>query len=480
MLQSHRRSYGEVVRFESLEPRKLLSASLPNQPLFDLAAHDASQLTPLIVAGDPNGTPADSPALRVDPNTVSSPFAGVGSVYMETSRGGYIGSAAAISPTHILTAGHNVDIDSNGVVDVATNAFRFILNAGGSFTDQIFAKAIYLHPDYTGFANPVVNDDIAVIELERPLPAGTPIYSLYETPFTQVEDITMVGYGTAGDAVNGYYINPEFDVKRVGWQQADAVEYDDEGSGSAEVFEFDMDGGGYNRFGGGSLGNNVESHIGGGDSGGPSFVTNADGSYSIFGVNTYSYGYTGTAAPKFGSAGGGMVVSAYSSWINGILGGGTGGGGGGGGGDTNAAPVANDDSATANKRGRASLNVLANDTDPDGDALSVTTFTQPANGSVTMTTSGDVSYRANSGFSGVDTFTYEVSDGVLTGTATVSITVGGSGGGSGGGGKGPKGSRLAPVEFGPRQSLFAEGSTLTPLFTDSLDADDRDAVEFDA
>ncbi len=33
-----------------------------------------------IVAGDPLGSPADSPAARVDPNTTSSPFAGVGSI----------------------------------------------------------------------------------------------------------------------------------------------------------------------------------------------------------------------------------------------------------------------------------------------------------------------------------------------------------------------------------------------------------------
>ena len=423
---------------QTLEPRLLLSGA--NGGIEQFAGYDFGQPTAIIAAGDPNGTPSDSPANHVDPNTTTSPYAGVGSVYMQTSRGGYIGSAAAISPTHILTAGHNVDMDSNGQVDVATGNFSFFLNYGGDLTHRIYAKTIHLHPDYTGFSNPTVNDDIAVIELSEPLPAGVPYYPLFTDNFVGGTEITMVGYGTSGDAVNGYYINPEFDVKRVGWQNADVSYADDEGAGLPEVFRFDMDGAGYNFMGGGSLGNDVESHIGGGDSGGPSFVIDAAGELAIFGVNTFSFGYY-QAAPKFGSGGGGMIVSAYSDWIGGILGtdaGGGGGGGGsdgGGGGTTNAAPVANDDAATANRKGRASFNVLANDVDPDGDALFIENFTQPANGTISVASDGSVSYAANGGFSGVDTFTYTASDGLLTSNvATVTVNVGGGGGGGGRGG----------------------------------------------
>lgn len=460
----------EAVRFEHLEPRKLLSATLVHQPL-DVGV----DYTPLIVAGDPNGSPADSPANRVDPNTTTSPYGGVGSVYMQTSSGGYIGSAAAISRIHILTAGHNVDISGDGIVDVATSNFSFILNFGGSYSDEIYAKAIHLHPDYTGFSNPVVNDDLAIVELSRPLPEGVPIYPLYDTPFTAAERITMVGYGTSGDGVNGYYVNPRFDVKRVGYQMADAYEVDDEGSGSREVFEFDFDGAGINRWGGGSLGNDVESHIGGGDSGGPSFVTDANGNLSLFGVNTYSFGYFRTAAPYFGSGGGGMVISAYVDWINGILGNGTNDGGssdGDDGGTVNTAPTASDDSATANKQGRVTLNVLANDTDPDGDALTVIDLIQPANGTVTVASNGDVTYTANKGFSGVDTFTYQASDGELaSNVGTVSVTVGGNGGNDGGGkgggtGKGgPKSERLSSILIA--HAGLARPTQLSSLFSDT-------------
>ena len=69
------------------------------------------------------------------------------------------------------------------------------------------------------------------------------------------------------------------------------------------------------------------------------------------------------------------------------------------------------------------IDVLANDSDPDGDVLTVLSFTQPANGVVTFSgVPGVLHYRANVGFCGLDTFTYTVSDG-RGGTATATVTV---------------------------------------------------------
>ena len=67
----------------------------------------------------------------------------------------------------------------------------------------------------------------------------------------------------------------------------------------------------------------------------------------------------------------------------------------------------------------------ANDTDADGDALTVMGVTQGANGSVvTDSVSGNPIYTPNSGFSGVDYFSYTIDDGHGgTATATVTITV---------------------------------------------------------
>jgi hypothetical protein len=67
--------------------------------------------------------------------------------------------------------------------------------------------------------------------------------------------------------------------------------------------------------------------------------------------------------------------------------------------------------------------VLANDSDPDGDALSITGFSQGAHGAVFVGADGSLIYQPFSGFSGTDSFTYTVSDGALSTQGTVSVTV---------------------------------------------------------
>ena len=87
------------------------------------------------------------------------------------------------------------------------------------------------------------------------------------------------------------------------------------------------------------------------------------------------------------------------------------------------APVATDDTATTNEDTPVAVDVLANDTDADGNALSVTAVTQGAHGVVTFTGSG-VTYTPATNYDGTDTFTYTVSDGTgLSATATVTVTV---------------------------------------------------------
>lgn len=68
--------------------------------------------------------------------------------------------------------------------------------------------------------------------------------------------------------------------------------------------------------------------------------------------------------------------------------------------------------------------VLSNDIDVDGDVLSANLVTGPTNGTLVLSASGGLIYRPNKGFTGVDTFTYTATDGVLTsGPATVTVTV---------------------------------------------------------
>lgn len=89
---------------------------------------------------------------------------------------------------------------------------------------------------------------------------------------------------------------------------------------------------------------------------------------------------------------------------------------------TNHPPVANDDFVMAGYNKPADVDVLANDSDPDGDALVVLSFTQPSHGTVTRRAGGVLTYRANTGFIGYDAFTYEAGDG-KGGTARATVVV---------------------------------------------------------
>ena len=97
--------------------------------------------------------------------------------------------------------------------------------------------------------------------------------------------------------------------------------------------------------------------------------------------------------------------------------------------NVNDPPIAVDDTAETSKGIPITIDVIANDSDPDNDALSITSVTQGAKGSVTINGNGAVTYTPTKSFKG-DSFTYSVSDGAITVSATVTIAVA-SGGGNG-------------------------------------------------
>ncbi|MBV9957437.1 MAG: tandem-95 repeat protein, partial [Acidobacteria bacterium] len=91
---------------------------------------------------------------------------------------------------------------------------------------------------------------------------------------------------------------------------------------------------------------------------------------------------------------------------------------------SNRPPDAVDDAAATNEDTPVSVGVLANDTDPDGDALTISSFTQGLNGTVTSGGGGALVYTPNANFNGSDSFTYRITDGNGgTDTATVTVTV---------------------------------------------------------
>jgi len=87
-------------------------------------------------------------------------------------------------------------------------------------------------------------------------------------------------------------------------------------------------------------------------------------------------------------------------------------------------PIATADTAVLDEDTTVDIAVLANDTDPDGDPLSVASVTQPSHGVATLGLGGIVRYAPAKDFNGVDAFTYRVVDGVGGGaTGTVSLVI---------------------------------------------------------
>ena len=91
----------------------------------------------------------------------------------------------------------------------------------------------------------------------------------------------------------------------------------------------------------------------------------------------------------------------------------------------NDAPVAVADAITTDEDTSIVVDVRANDSDIDGDSLTVVAVTQGTNGSVVIDAlSGNPIYTPNSDFNGSDSFTYTISDGQGgTSTTTVNVTV---------------------------------------------------------
>ncbi|MDO8964021.1 MAG: Ig-like domain-containing protein [Coriobacteriia bacterium] len=91
-------------------------------------------------------------------------------------------------------------------------------------------------------------------------------------------------------------------------------------------------------------------------------------------------------------------------------------------------PVASDDAATCAEDAVATITVLANDSDPNGDPLTAELLDGPAHGVVVLSVTGDATYTPAADFNGTDTFTYRAIGTGLFSTlysapATVTITV---------------------------------------------------------
>ena len=328
---------------------------------------------PTIAAGNEND---DSGA----PLVPAGSFTGVVSIQIETDEGFFICTGSAISKRHIITAAHCVeDSTTTGtVIDITSPGFSVttIFTDGGVLNTFIGSESVDIHPDYKGFAvcgagdvsgffGQCLNDDIAVITLSEDIPDGIEIYDFArDTVIDSGTLFTMVGHGTTGNGYDGFtansadYFNKRFGFNIVEFFDCDDATTDDISSGGfsssqacgafygnqAEVWFADFDG--YDSFldlfdgtgdgfidsfcqffgvgCGTGLGDDLtaalfEGAIGGGDSGGPSFIYDALNDKFLLAANN-TFGTQGQGPfgipGAFGEIFGGNLYAPYLDWID--------------------------------------------------------------------------------------------------------------------------------------------------------------------
>lgn len=89
----------------------------------------------------------------------------------------------------------------------------------------------------------------------------------------------------------------------------------------------------------------------------------------------------------------------------------------------NQAPNAISDPTIISAKLAVTIAVTANDNDPDGDLLNITSVSQGAKGTVTINSDNTVTYTPEKRFKSTDSFTYTISDGIDSATAQVTITL---------------------------------------------------------
>ena len=151
-----------------------------------------------------------------------------------------------------------------------------------------------------------------------------------------------------------------------------------------------------------------------GDSLTVSAASSSNGTVTINGDGTLNYvpndnfNGTDTISYTISDGNGGTATATVTVTVDGV----------------NDAPVAVNDTATVSEDSSSNIiNVLANDTDIDGDSLTVSAATS-SNGTVTINADGTLNYVPNGNFNGTDILIYSVSDGNGgSTTATVTVTV---------------------------------------------------------
>jgi hypothetical protein len=250
-----------------------------------------------ILAGGEFDQPTDFPSNRLDPQTSDSIFNAVGALRIDTGSYTYSGTAIALSPHWVLTAAHNSDFNDDGLPDLGLD---YTLHLPGYANQNTTTAAI--HPDFTGFGNPSIHNDLSLLYFADPLPElNFPSLGL---SMSVGEELTLVGYGRSGFGSYGYTTNASTTDRRIGYNIAET--FDNSADTDGQLFRYTF----YDPSDPLSLGNDRETIIGPGDSGGPAFVPWGS-ELALVGINTFTEGYGG----RFGDTGGGVVLDPAWDWI---------------------------------------------------------------------------------------------------------------------------------------------------------------------
>ncbi len=230
-------------------------------------------------------------------------YAAVGRLNFTQSDGGYIGSGTLIASDWVLTAAHCVD---------QALSETFIIAGKSVVADKWVAN-----PSWTG--NLGAGYDIGLVHLSTPVPVDCVTPAVRYTGTAELGKVgTFVGYGMTGTGLTGA---TTFDGQKRGAQNVIDAYYGSKRSVNTRILMADFDNpkkkSPDNRLGSATP-LDLEGLIAPGDSGGGLFIDVGGVTY-LAGVNSFGMAYDGRVDSDYGDLSGDTRVSAFNSWIDGVL-----------------------------------------------------------------------------------------------------------------------------------------------------------------
>ena len=233
-------------------------------------------------------------------------YESVGQFLTTTPSGGYWASGTVIASDWVLTAGHVVD-------DVTSMSFSI---GGSTYSAQQWVP----HPKWNG--NLGGGYDIALVQLDAPVPGTLTPAALYSGKNELGAVGTSVGFGMTGTGLTGATILDG--IKRAGTNVVDSFYGGPAKKARMFLSDFDNPYDPLDNAYGSATPLDWEYLIAPGDSGGGVFIDLGDGPM-LAGVHSFGASFDGITDSDYGDVSGHTRVSQFTGWIDDVM---TGGGGG--------------------------------------------------------------------------------------------------------------------------------------------------------